>query len=634
MSELIVDGVKVLGQYKEGTDRNAAAQEIFGKSVDGSSRMMLMTNETMADTKKTMEELGLVVGSDSVEAWKEFDSASDRANFGLQGVTKAIGEALMPVLTTLLEAFNAAMPAAIVVIRGALSGLTTAFLALRNGVAVVWEVINAMVVSVAEPIRALGEAIGKALVGDFKGAAAAVTGINANVKAAWVGAFNEISASSQKTHDQIARLWSTGGPPTSGGGQGEGTKSYAGKDKKEAGGSEKADPSIMQALEYGLTLRKIAYEKENLLMQFQKENELAYWREMLASKTLTEADRLKIISKSASLELEVMRSVARKTEDEKNETAKRVQEMDRAQLAEKVQWAELANESELAAEMHRIETLEVMAAAERDQETINQAAYLEKQAVFDQARLDAELAFLDKKKEIWLNDPDRNLIEFEKIEQQKEAIRNKYAIKQQALVNQVTNHSKQQYKEMTDTIAGSLSNFFESWWTKEKTFAQARDDLLKSWATSVISMLANMAAKWAATKVAEMVLGKTAAVSNVASHSAAAGAAGVASFAGAPWPINMGAPAFGAAMAATAASYGALASASGGFDIPAGMNPLTQLHQKEMVLPAHIAEPLRDQLAGGGGSGTIIIQATGGDFIHKKDLAKLLKKMNRDYAFA
>jgi hypothetical protein len=46
-----------------------------------------------------------------------------------------------------------------------------------------------------------------------------------------------------------------------------------------------------------------------------------------------------------------------------------------------------------------------------------------------------------------------------------------------------------------------------------------------------------------------------------------------------------------------------LASASGGFDIPAGVNPLTQLHEKEMVLPAHIAEPLRQNLAGGGGMG-------------------------------
>jgi hypothetical protein len=55
-------------------------------------------------------------------------------------------------------------------------------------------------------------------------------------------------------------------------------------------------------------------------------------------------------------------------------------------------------------------------------------------------------------------------------------------------------------------------------------------------------------------------------------------------------------------------------SAAGGFDVPAGLNPVTQLHAREMVLPAGIADPLRANLAngglaGGGGSG-------GGTHIH------------------
>ena len=61
------------------------------------------------------------------------------------------------------------------------------------------------------------------------------------------------------------------------------------------------------------------------------------------------------------------------------------------------------------------------------------------------------------------------------------------------------------------------------------------------------------------------------------------------------------APGVGAETYATAMGY--LASASGGYDIPSGLNPLTQLHQEEMVLPAHIANPLRDSLSGGGVGG-------------------------------
>lgn len=35
-------------------------------------------------------------------------------------------------------------------------------------------------------------------------------------------------------------------------------------------------------------------------------------------------------------------------------------------------------------------------------------------------------------------------------------------------------------------------------------------------------------------------------------------------------------------------------SAAGGWDIPAGINPLTQLHENEMVLPAEHAQTIRE----------------------------------------
>lgn len=43
-------------------------------------------------------------------------------------------------------------------------------------------------------------------------------------------------------------------------------------------------------------------------------------------------------------------------------------------------------------------------------------------------------------------------------------------------------------------------------------------------------------------------------------------------------------------------------SASGGFDIPAGVNPVTQLHEREMVLPAQYADTIRS-MSGKGGTG-------------------------------
>lgn len=81
---------------------------------------------------------------------------------------------------------------------------------------------------------------------------------------------------------------------------------------------------------------------------------------------------------------------------------------------------------------------------------------------------------------------------------------------------------------------------------------------------------------------------------------AIAGAKGVASFAGAPWPVDMGAPAFGAAMAASASGFGAVASAAGGWDrVPADDAPAL-LHRNEMVLPANLADRVRGMTEPGG----------------------------------
>jgi hypothetical protein len=69
-----------------------------------------------------------------------------------------------------------------------------------------------------------------------------------------------------------------------------------------------------------------------------------------------------------------------------------------------------------------------------------------------------------------------------------------------------------------------------------------------------------------------------------------------------PLAPALGGIAAGATFAAVEA-FGALTSAAGGFDVPAGLNPVTQLHAQEMVLPANLANAVRSMAAGGGGGG-------------------------------
>ena len=151
-------------------------------------------------------------------------------------------------------------------------------------------------------------------------------------------------------------------------------------------------------------------------------------------------------------------------------------------------------------------------------------------------------------------------------------------------------------KSISEPIAGVFKNTFSQIGTTINNVGDLSRSILNGMLQLGIQTAAQMGARWLAQSVAKMAIDKTGAASSVASRAAEAGAGGIASMAAAPFPLNLSAPAFGAEMSALAMSFGALASASGGYDIPAGVNPLTQLHQREMVLPAHIADPLRSVL--------------------------------------
>src|SRR6185437_6443477 len=82
------------------------------------------------------------------------------------------------------------------------------------------------------------------------------------------------------------------------------------------------------------------------------------------------------------------------------------------------------------------------------------------------------------------------------------------------------------------------------------------------------------------------------------------------------------APGIAAGVGATVlALAGDVRSASGGFDIPAGLNPMTQLHSQEMVLPADLANRVRSMTNDGGGETHIHVHA-----MDHHDVQRFIKK--------
>jgi len=124
------------------------------------------------------------------------------------------------------------------------------------------------------------------------------------------------------------------------------------------------------------------------------------------------------------------------------------------------------------------------------------------------------------------------------------------------------------------------------------------------------------------------------ALAGIGTDAAKAGAGAAASQAGMP----VIGPALAAASGAVPALGGSIPSAARGWDIPAGVNPLAQLHEREMLLPAGSAEVIRDlSEQGGAGRATTLnveIKAApvpGGFFmVHKDELVRALKSEERE----
>lgn len=642
MKDLMMDSIEVLKGYKEGTDRTLAAQTMFGRGAGDVTTLMKLNSEVIEAAKQKQEELGLIVGVENVEATKRYKAAMNDVGDVMSAIKKTIGDAVMPVFTKLGEWFSAIGPAAVVILKGAIGGLTAVFWALKNGVVVVWETINAMVVTVTEPLRALASAMGKALTGDWAGAKAEITGIGDVITNSWGGAMDEMLKSSEETATQIGNLFSK---PTAIADKGPAKgKSYTDPKEKEKKAKDPTDP-IMKGFEAELSEMKAKYQEEQRLQgsfhEFTKQQEVEFWE---AKKKLVESGSneektirkkvadLKLALDKQAFEAEIEAEKAKYAGFEKNAAKKLeleeklLERMKRAygedskeyqtQLKNKLQAEQQASEqkrriadatAQQAANTRLASIDEEMADAQMLLQmgvtTNAQVIELERQHEERKTAIRRE-AMSIRKSEI---DPDRNPEEYQKINLQIEEMEAEHQRKMNTIQRKSTLEENKYFTSTMQTIQSGFAQTFAQVMKGQMTLAGAVKSMFSTIVNAVIQMLAEMAAKWIITKIMEMTWGKTAAVANVQAHAAEAGAAGVASWAAAPWPINMGAPAFGAAMFASAEAFGAAAAAPG-FAVGAWNIPddgITKVHKGETILNAQDAENFRNAREGGGSGGAM-----------------------------
>ena len=441
------------------------------------------------------------------------------------------------------------------------------------------------------------------------------------------------------------------------GGGGGGGRGRGGRGSGGSGGKN----DQMQKWEAEIKAQKLAHEEMRVEgkthADWDLNRERAYWKEKLSLVDAGGKDGVKIREKIVSLE----HSLAKQSTEAK---LRQVEEWEKADKYRLDLEAEAADQALSAGRISQLERLDLEIEFENRRYQIAYDALQERIALAEQDPTYSAAAVEKLKQQVGELDRGHGLNQ-EKNQGKREQQRRKDA---PSLVEMLQDGGKNVWEEAQQQMGQAFSAML----SRAQNFRQAMgglfsairqtfvQEMVSKPLAALMGRFAQEGAMWlangarqvaaqSATSAAVTGIKETETTKNVGMNAIQAAAEAFKAMAGIPYvgPIL----AVGAAAAAMAAVYGLLGgmggggggstttttripSAAGGWDIPAGINPLTQLHENEMVLPAEHAQTIRDMAGQGGGGDTIVINTTGGDFIHKKDLAKLLRQLNRDFKIA
>lgn len=249
--------------------------------------------------------------------------------------------------------------------------------------------------------------------------------------------------------------------------------------------------------------------------------------------------------------------------------------------------------SRIALERQSLDSLEALG-------QINATQKLQRLKALQEQEFAIELKGAQDRAALLKQDPVAYQAAMNKIEQLKQ----KQQLDMKKIDTQITAEGIKPWKTIGDAMTSSMESAFKGLIQGTETWRQA----LQGIAQSVLMTMLDVAEKILADKATKLILAKLMnkeeAGAAITDNSAAAATAAFASTAAIPIVgLELAPAAASAAFAGSMAWASSLISAAGGFSIPSGMNPVAQLHQEEMVLPADIANPLRSKLSGAGGRG-------------------------------
>ncbi|MFS1524439.1 tape measure protein [Microbulbifer sp. 2304DJ12-6] len=318
-----------------------------------------------------------------------------------------------------------------------------------------------------------------------------------------------------------------------------------------------------------------------------------------------------------------------------------------------------AREAQQKVAEERLKTAEQTARTEVDFGLISQGAYLQRLRDFEARRFEIANANLQERLTLLSIEGEAHETETVRLQGELEALREQHNRRLHEIDTQAKEESLARWHELGQSINGlwdkglqamlqgtlTWKNAMNAVWAEMGKFfiTKAVMEPFKQWAAIQATKLAQQIGFIKTEQAVEgAAAGKSLATSagtamgKIGNSAAAAAAGGAESQASIPYigPI-LAVAAVASLLATVGALKGNIKSARAGYDIPAGINPLTQLHEQEMVLPAQHANTIRRLGEGEGGfEEEPPVEFKGqrlGNFfmMHMDDLGKAIAELHR-----
>ena len=677
MQDLMQRAATLMMSYKEGVDRDSAALYLFGESAEQAMSILKLNADVMERAKTLAAEYGLVVGKEAAADVKAFKAEQAALGLVWDAVTMKVGGALMPLLKQLAGWFASVGPPAVEIFSTALKGVIEAFEWIIADARDSWIVLQTWAQQVGNQFTTLGKVISAALKWDFSDIPKAIDQGMASANALTARSLGEREKISQEYRDRITRLWAKPPeaapavtPPPTGGRRWVTPDTSTKPEEKLAKGWD------AELSELKLKLQEAA-NAEKSFRQMSLQDEAAFWKEKLELTKDGTADNITVRQKIAQLGLRINQeefaatlakiqgeAVAYKANhDARIEILEREAALvkDRYEADSKEYAAAQAKivqaRREAADQLARIDRIAVdarrvaqMAELDIEREGLELAAdlqqvtreeYFSAQQAFEQRRFEVQRQANAERllEALAAADLDRELIA--RLQAEREALEMEHRGRMAKIQADAARDAAEPYRQAWSSIESGWTRTLSSIMQGTMSLRNAVMTIFTTLGGAIADLLAKLAVQWVMNKILGDTLGKAAGIANVYRAAGQAGANAVASAAAIPvygWAMApaAGAQAFNAAMA-----YMPMASAAGGWDIPAGINPLAQLHEREMVLDAGSADVirrLRDGGEAGGGrpNGDVHIHAMDADSFrdfartHRDTFADVIHESYRD----